>query len=75
MSLEEFEADIKLSLMGYFENLKMLKAGSREITFPEWYESFGAWLEVGTTMEEVYYHTADTCSNLSCRICFNNKWA
>ena len=68
ISIEDFKADLELSLMGYLANLKMLKVG--DLTFPEWYESFGAWLEVGTSMEEVYYHTADVCNNKECKICW-----
>lgn len=68
ISLEDFKIDLLLSVEGYIANMNMLNVG--ETTFPEWYESLGAWMEVGTSMEEVCYHTADVCNNKKCNICW-----
>lgn len=48
---EEFEEEIKELLVPFVANMKSLKNESQ--TFPEWCETFLAWSEVGTDMEEI----------------------
>jgi hypothetical protein len=67
ISAKEFKAFIELNFISFLSNMEHLNIG--ELSFPEWYETFGAWLEVGTDMEETYYTTADACSDEECKIC------
>lgn len=67
ISAEKFKVELQSNVMGFLSNMEHLKVG--KLSFPEWYETFGAWLEVGTSMEEVYYHTSATCSDGECKLC------
>lgn len=51
--IEDFESELTESLKVFIRNMN--KLGINNISFPEWYETFGAWLEVGTSMEEESY--------------------
>lgn len=39
-----------------------MRESNKQLTFPEWYELFGSWLEVGTS-EENDYHGPRSNSN------------
>jgi len=53
MSATDFVDELKQCGETFKENMLRLKAGER--TFPEWYEMFGRWNEVGTKMEKEYH--------------------
>ena len=52
-SLDEFSQELKNSVEYFIANMEKLDINN--LSFPEWYETFGAWLEVGTSMEEISY--------------------
>jgi hypothetical protein len=53
LSVESFFEKILDDLGHFVVNMNML--GNRKASYPEWYETFGAWSEVGTDMEEEFY--------------------
>ena len=53
ISVFDFVEELKECTDTFKENMIRLKAGNR--TFPEWYEMFGRWNEVGTVMEKEYH--------------------
>ena len=53
MSIEEFEEQIKTSLPTFIQNMKNL--GIETKSFPEWFEMYMHWSEVGTDMQEEYW--------------------
>lgn len=53
ISVFDFIEELKECGETFKENMMRLKAGDR--TFPEWYEMFGRWNEVGTDMENQYH--------------------
>jgi hypothetical protein len=68
VSIDEFIADLTNDSLSFATNMKKLSTDN--MSFPEWYETFAAWLEVGTNEEEMMYHRADLCWNSGCKICF-----
>jgi hypothetical protein len=71
ISISEFRSQLGGDIEGFETNIRVLseKYGI-DRSFPEWYETFAAWLEVGTTEEEMMYHRMDNCYNSGCKICF-----
>lgn len=67
MSIEEFKEELESDIRGFVSN--MLYLGRDDFSFPEWYESFGAWLEVGTDEEKMMYHRTDFCTDKECKFC------
>ena len=49
MKIEEFIKVLSENAIIFEDNMNHLKM--RPQTFPEWYNMFGAWLDVGTSME------------------------
>jgi len=49
----DFSAEVVGQLPYFIRNMKKLGVGP--CSFPEWYELFGAWLEVGTGFEGSTY--------------------
>ena len=49
-SLYEFLGQLTMDMGAFGKNMEHLKM--KDMSFPEWYELFGAWLEVDTSMEE-----------------------
>ena len=58
MELDEFSEKLLKEFQIYLENMRLLKPST--MSFPEWYEDFGRWLEVGTDMEYVYHGKRDS---------------
>lgn len=48
---EEFQTEIMEHLPAFISNMKSL--GKGQDSFPAWCETFMAWMEVGTDMEEM----------------------
>lgn len=53
-TVDEFADKLSADLAPFIDNMKHLGGG--KISFPEWYETFGAWLEIETGVEEWYYN-------------------
>lgn len=53
MTIEEFTTELRIDLSAFYQNMKNQNAQPQ--TFPEWYNMFGRWLEVGTEMEDEYW--------------------
>ena len=54
MTLKEFEEEIKTSLPTFVKNMENLNFVDGK-TFPEWFQMYMHWSEVGTDMEEEYW--------------------
>ena len=54
MTLKEFEEEIKTSLPTFVKNMQNLNFVDGR-TFPEWFQMYMNWNEVGTDMEEEYW--------------------
>jgi len=50
-SAEEFNQEVVGAFIHFIQNMDKLNVNS--LSFPEWYETFGAWLEVNTDHEEM----------------------
>lgn len=53
MTIKEFEEEIKKSVVTFAKNMENLNIESK--TFPQWFEMYMRWSEVGTDMEEEYW--------------------
>ena len=53
LSIYGFLGELASNLSSFSSNMKKLNV--KEMSFPEWFETFGAWLEVGTESEEMFY--------------------
>jgi hypothetical protein len=52
-AVDEFTDDFLKNFKLFLVNME--KLGINDLSFPDWFELFGAWLEVGTDMEELSY--------------------
>jgi len=52
-TVEEFTKELEANFPAFVQNMNNLKVKPQ--SFPEWYEMFGRWLEVGTDMEDEYW--------------------
>lgn len=68
ITIEEFVGQMTKVTFSFAVNMQNLETAA--MSFPEWYETFAAWLEVGTSEEEMMYHRMDNCYNSGCKICF-----
>lgn len=70
ISLSEFRSQLGEYVEVFETNIRKLnEKHGVDRSFPEWYETFAAWSEVGTGMEEVHYHRTDNCYDNGCKIC------
>ena len=53
LSIDDFRRELLANLDTFVVNMKSLNF--KETTFPEWFETFMSWTEVGTDMEYEYY--------------------
>ena len=53
INVDRFAEQVKEAIDLFVYSMEMLKTSS--YSFPEWYEMFGIWLEVGTVEEEMWY--------------------
>ena len=67
VSIDEFLKTLTEDAFRFAINMQILSTG--EMSFPEWYETFAAWLEVGTAEEEMMFHRTDLCSSRECKFC------
>lgn len=61
INVEKFKEELLENLEAFVKNMESHNkcCGDITTTFPEWYETFMAWLEVGTDMEYSYYGTRE----------------
>ena len=57
MKIEHFCEELVENLKMFEQNMK--KENAKPQSFPEWYNMFGRWLEVGTEMEQEYWGDDD----------------
>jgi hypothetical protein len=58
LSIDEFINELKENADIFSNNMKNLKIGN--MSFPEWFETLGAWAEVGTDFEKESFTSEET---------------
>ena len=59
MNVDEFLEELRDNLEAFSQNMHNISPPLNR-SFPHWYNTLGAWLEVGTDMEEEYWRSDET---------------